>query len=111
MTAQADVYNALWFEFLLGILAINLILNIFRYKMFTKQKASIFLFHIAFLIILLGATITRYVGYEGSMHIREGKSSSTLVSADTYFTVEAKSANTTKTISNSSFLSKRLNNN
>jgi cytochrome c-type biogenesis protein CcsB len=110
MTAQADVYNALWFEFLLGILAINLILNIFRYKMFTKQKASIFLFHIAFLIILLGATITRYVGYEGSMHIREGSTSSSMVSRDTYFTLEAKVANKSTMYQKSIYFSKRSKN-
>ena len=91
MTAKADIYNARWFEVLLGLLAINLSLNIYNYKMFTLKKAPLFIFHIAFLVILLGAAITRYVGFEGSMHIREGSSSSTLTSSDTYFSVSAKS--------------------
>jgi len=90
MTAKADVYNARWFELLLFLLTVNLILNIKKYKMYTIKKAPIFIFHVAFLIILLGATITRYVGFEGTMHIREGDSSSEMVSRDTYFTIDAK---------------------
>ena len=89
MTAKAEIYNARWFEILLGLLAINLALNIHKYKMYTIKKAPIFLFHIGFLVILLGATITRYVGYEGTMHIREGDTASSIVSAKAYFLVDA----------------------
>ena len=34
MTAKADIYNARWFEILLGLLAVNLILNILNFKIF-----------------------------------------------------------------------------
>lgn len=47
--------------------------NVFVYKLFQKQKLSIFIFHLAFIIIIIGAATTRYFGYEGVMHIREGK--------------------------------------
>jgi len=87
MTAKAEIYNARWFEVLLGILALNLILNIFRYKMYTLKKAPIFIFHIGFLVILFGAAVTRYVGYEGTMHIREGMSASSIVSSNTFILV------------------------
>ncbi|MDO8455269.1 MAG: cytochrome c biogenesis protein ResB, partial [Sulfurimonas sp.] len=76
ITAKAEIYNALWFEILLGFLTLNLILNIVNYKMYTLKKAPLFIFHMAFIVILIGAAITRYVGFEGSMHIREGESSS-----------------------------------
>ena len=89
MTAKAEIYNARWFEVLLGLLALNLALNIYRYKMYTLKKAPIFIFHIGFLVILLGAAITRYVGYEGSMHIREGMIADTITSAKTYWSVTA----------------------
>jgi len=110
VTAKADIYNAKWFEVLLFFLAINLILNIVKYKMYTFKKAPIFIFHVAFLIILLGATITRYIGYEGSMHIREGKSTSQIVSSKTYFTLKAKVNDKEVSTSKASFISKRLNN-
>jgi cytochrome c-type biogenesis protein CcsB len=111
ITAKAEIYNARWFEVLIGLLTINLILNIYKYKMYTLKKASIFIFHVAFIIIIIGATITRYVGYEGTMHIREGSSSSTMTSSDTYFTVDAKVGNENVVSSHSVYLSKKSLNN
>jgi cytochrome c-type biogenesis protein CcsB len=83
-SAKALVYNARWFEFVLFLLFINLIGSIFRQKMYRKEKLAIFLFHISFIFILLGAAITRYISYEGNMHIREGESSQAIVSTSTY---------------------------
>jgi cytochrome c-type biogenesis protein CcsB len=110
ITAKADVYNARWFEILLSLLTINLILNIKKYKMFSLKKAPIFIFHVAFIIIIIGAAITRYIGYEGTMHIREGKSASTMVSSDTYFTVSAKSKDKQVVDEQKVYLSKRSSN-
>jgi cytochrome c-type biogenesis protein CcsB len=73
--AREIVYNAHWFEVLIVLFAINLIGNIFRYKLYKKKKLSIFVFHIAFVVMILGAGFTRYFGYEGTMHIREGQTS------------------------------------
>ena len=110
ITAKADVYNARWFEVLLAVLAINLILNIQKYKMYTIKKAPIFIFHIAFLVILVGAAMTRYVGYEGTMHIREGDKASTMISSETYFSVNAKIGDKTVSTSKSLYFSKRTSN-
>ena len=110
MTAKADVYNARWFELLLVLLVINLCINIVRYKMFTLKKAPLFLFHIAFIVIFIGAAITRYFGFEGTMHIREGASASTMISADAYLTLSAKTADANATASQSLYLSKRASN-
>ncbi|MRT91769.1 cytochrome c biogenesis protein [Ancylomarina sp. 16SWW S1-10-2] len=85
--AKSAVYNATWFEILLFFIAINLIANIKRYKLYTKKKWSMGLFHLAFIIILIGSGITRYVGYEGSMHIREGKTSSQITTTDNYVNI------------------------
>ena len=74
-SAKALVYNAKWFEFLLFLLAVNLIFNIIRYRMWHPGKRLVFLFHLSFIVILIGAAVTRYIGYEGMMHIREGSSS------------------------------------
>jgi len=84
MTAQAVVYKARWFEALLIVLTINLMINIVRFKMIQKKKFLILLFHVSFIVILIGAAITRYYGFEGMMHIREGHSSNLLTSSDTY---------------------------
>ena len=82
--AKAIVYNATWFEVLLLLITVNLAANIYRYKLYKKDKWSMGLFHAAFIIILVGSGITRYIGYEGSMHIREGKASNQITSIDSY---------------------------
>jgi len=110
ITAKADVYNARWFEVLLGFLTLNLMLNIYNFKMFTLKKAPLFIFHIAFIIILIGAAVTRYIGYEGTMHIREGGSASTMVSSDTYFSVDATIADKSVSTTQKYYLSKRTSN-
>lgn len=81
-TSWALVYKARWFEILQILLGINLIVCLFKYKMFQKQKIPIFVFHMAFLFILIGAGITRYFGYEGMMNIREGQMQNKMVSSD-----------------------------
>jgi hypothetical protein len=84
-TALALIYKTHWFELILVLLAINLFRNLLKYRFFTKQRITLGLFHISFLVILLGAAITRYISYEGVMHIRENESSNFIVSSDSYF--------------------------
>lgn len=84
-TAQALVYKTKWFEAILLLLAINLVNNFIKYRFYTRQRISLGLFHISFIIILVGAAITRYISYEGVMHIRENQSSNYILSTDSYF--------------------------
>ncbi len=84
-TARALVYNTHWFELLWGLFALNLINNIIRYRFFTTRRLTLGLFHISFIIMILGAAITRYFSYEGIMHIREGESANYILSSDDYF--------------------------
>ncbi len=83
-TAKALVYGAQWFEILILLLAFNFIGNIAKYKLLSWEKAPIFLFHFAFIVIILGAGITRYRGYEALLTIKEGETNSRMVSIDSY---------------------------
>jgi cytochrome c-type biogenesis protein CcsB len=83
-TAKHLVYNAKWFEFLLLLLVLNFIGSIGKYKLFRKEKASAFLFHSAFIVIILGAAITRYTGFNGTMHIRKGEAANSMYSSELY---------------------------
>lgn len=83
-TAKALIYQARWLEVLYLLLSLNLIGNIIRLKLWRRGKRLALLFHAAFLVILLGAAITRYFGYEGTMHIRQGESENRLISSETY---------------------------
>ena len=78
-TAQALIYKAKWFELFLVYFTAILIYNIFKYKSY-RTKPAVFLFHFAFFIIAVGALMTRYIGYEGIMHIREGERTNLMVS-------------------------------
>ena len=81
-TAFKFIYGAKWFEIILLLLAVNFIGNIHRYNLLSKKKLAGLLFHSAFIVIIIGAGVTRYLGYEGMMHIREGQSSNTIVSQE-----------------------------
>ncbi|GAB1307701.1 cytochrome c biogenesis protein CcsA [Urechidicola sp. KH5] len=86
-TAKKLVYNAWWFEAIMVLFVLNFVGNIFRYRLFRKEKLSVLLFHLAFILIILGAGITRYISYEGIMPIKEGESSNKMYSEAIYFQV------------------------
>lgn len=87
--ARSLVYNAWWFELVFVILALNLLLSIFHHKLYRLSKLPVFAFHLAFIIITIGAAITRYSSVEGTMHIRKGETSSTFTQADRWLTIES----------------------
>lgn len=70
--AKSLVYNSWYLELLYLFIGVNLVANIRRFKLYRKEKWSMGLFHISFIVILIGAGVTRYFGFEGNMHIREG---------------------------------------
>lgn len=82
--SKAVVYNATWFNILLLLLCINLIANVIRVKMWELKKLPMFIFHISFIVVILGSAITRFISYEGTMHIREGATSSSILSDNTF---------------------------
>lgn len=87
ITAKVLIYNARWFEVLLFLLVINFILHIPKYKLTSKEKLPVFIMHLALIVIIAGAGITRYVGFEGSMPIREGETSNRMYSLEPYLQV------------------------
>jgi cytochrome c-type biogenesis protein CcsB len=83
-TAREWIYNAWWFEAIMVVFAINFLGNIKRYRLWSKEKASTLIIHLSFLLIIIGAGITRYIGYEGVMPIREGEVSNVMLTEKTY---------------------------
>ena len=86
-TAKILIYNSWWFELMLMFFIINFTLNIKRYNLFRFEKWPVLLLHISWILIIIGAGITRYIGFEGVMPIRENTSSNTFLSEKTYLTV------------------------
>ncbi|OFX20052.1 MAG: hypothetical protein A2033_01735 [Bacteroidetes bacterium GWA2_31_9] len=88
LTAKLLIYNAKWFELVLVLLVFNLIGNILKYKLFTLKKSAVLLMHISFILMIIGAGVTRYTGFEGSMHIREGEVSNVIYTSDPHFSIK-----------------------
>jgi len=86
-SAKIIIYNATWFELLLFYLTLNLIANIFKYKMFVREKIAMLTFHLSFIIILFGAGVTRYISFEGLMVINEGTTSDFIFTSDPYLLI------------------------
>lgn len=86
-TARQLIYNAWWFEAIMIVFVINFIGNIFTYKLYRKEKWLNLTLHLSFIFIILGAGITRYIGYEGIISIKEGESSNLLYSDGAYLQV------------------------
>ncbi len=82
--AQKVIFKSWWFELLLLLFSISITVNIFKFRMIQQKKWPVLLFHISIIIILLGAGITRYFGFEGMMHIRENDSSNSFLSSNAH---------------------------
>jgi len=80
------IYNAWWFEAIMVFFVINFTGNIFRFRLYKKEKWATLILHLAFIFILLGAFITRYASFEGMMAIREGATENSFLSQKTYIT-------------------------
>lgn len=86
-TARIYIYNATWFEGIMAFFVVNFTGNIFRYKLLRWNKWPILLLHLSWILIILGAFVTRYISYEGVMPIREGSTENQFYSDKTYVTV------------------------
>ncbi|MGB5661696.1 cytochrome c biogenesis protein CcsA [Eudoraea sp.] len=93
--AQKVVYKAWWFELLLILFSITIIVNIIKFRMVQQRKWPLLLFHGAIIIIIIGAGITRYLGFEGIMHIRENDSAESFISSNTFLKFRVTAENQT----------------
>lgn len=84
-SAKVLIYDAIWYEGVMLLLTLSLIGIVYKNKMWKKFGA--FVLHLAFVAILIGAALTRYLGYEGVIHIREGLSENEMLSVQPYFQI------------------------
>ncbi len=90
-TSWALVYGSAWFELIQILLGVTLVANIFKFKLYKRKKIPALIFHVGFFVVLLGSGLTRYLGHEGVLHIREGEAENRMLSADALMQVQAKS--------------------
>ena len=80
------IYNAWWFEAIMVFFVINFCGNIKKYQLYKREKWTTLLLHLSFILILVGAFVTRYISFEGLMPIREGATENVFYSDKTYIT-------------------------
>ncbi|MEM8999593.1 MAG: cytochrome c biogenesis protein CcsA [Bacteroidota bacterium] len=85
-TARIYIYNATWFEAIMVFFVINFVGNIFRYRLVQWSKWPVLALHLSWILIIIGAFVTRYIGFEGMMPIREGNAENVFYSDKTYLT-------------------------
>ena len=69
--AMQHVYGAWWFTGLWALLALAGCWLIYKRKMW--RQPSVFLLHLSFLVILIGALTTHITSHRGMVHLREGE--------------------------------------
>lgn len=85
-TARIWIYNAWWFEVIMVFFVINFLGNMFRYRLFRWEKWPVLTLHLSWILIMIGAFVTRYISFEGMMPIREGDTERVFYSDKTYLT-------------------------
>src|SRR5690554_2118933 len=68
------IYNAWWFEAIMGIFIINFVGNIFRYGLHKRKMWASLMLHLALILVIVGAFVTRYIDRKStrlnSSHVR-----------------------------------------
>lgn len=82
--AYEIVYDAPWFNALLIVLFVNVLLNLVRRLQRGMPSFGFLLVHVGILVILVGAGITRWYGFEGYLHIREGQANNVVSSMESF---------------------------
>ena len=76
--AQIQYYHTDWFQGLLALLAVNATASLLVHWPWTTRNFGFVLTHGSLVIILLGAAVTRFFAFDGSIGIAEGESKNTV---------------------------------
>ncbi|WP_185863285.1 cytochrome c biogenesis protein [Blattabacterium cuenoti] len=82
--AKIFIYESTWFESIMLFIIINLMGNIYKYKLWTYKKFPLLIFHLSFILIFIGGVFSRYFSFEGTMSIREGETNGKIISSKNY---------------------------
>ena len=77
LEARLNIYSTLWFALIIFALFLNVLGALFKYEIY--KKIPIFTVHVSILIIIIGAAITKFFGFKGVLHLRDGQESSTIL--------------------------------
>ncbi len=87
--AQDLIYRSTFFNVVHILLLLNLI-GVFVYrKVWKSNKYYSIILHLSFIVILFGAALTRFFGFEGTVHIRELESANAIYTEQEYLNIHA----------------------
>lgn len=85
--AQDMIYRTTLFNVVHFLLLLNLIAVFVYRKVWKSKKYYSIILHVSFIVILLGAALTRFFGFEGIVHIRENSSSNVIITDEEYLNI------------------------
>ena len=85
--AQDMIYRTTLFNIVHILLLLNLIAVFVYRKVWKSKKYYSIILHVSFIVILLGAALTRFFGFEGVVHIREHSSSNVIITDEEYLNI------------------------
>ena len=84
-TAFSLIYHNSALYLIFTIIILSFVLYSIKLKLITRKRYGAIFIHSAFAIIIIGAITTHYTGKEGSIHLREGETSSKIMYKDGSF--------------------------
>lgn len=103
--ANQVVYNTWWFSLIHLLFVMVMIGNVFRYKLYKKNKLAVLIFHGALIVMIIGAGFTRYTGFEGRLHLSEGEIKNKIRVGDSFLHIDFGADNETKSFTDEIFIS------
>ena len=91
--AQDMIYRSTLFNVVHFLLLLNLIAVFVYRKVWKSKKYYSIILHVSFIVILIGATLTRFYGFEGLMHIKETQSSNVILTDSDYLNIRVSDNN------------------
>ncbi len=83
------VYDSMWFEILIIIIAILMVVNFARIFIKREFKLGTIMLHMAILLIIIGGVSKKHLGYKGELYLVENEKSNIIYSEDYYMTLNA----------------------
>ncbi len=77
--AKIIIYYSPAFIFVQILLVVNFFLVLFQKRFIQDKRWGMIILHLALVVILIGAMVTHVFGKEGTVHIREGEMSDTMI--------------------------------
>ncbi len=93
MMANAIVYRSFWFNLLHLYLALALFFSFIFSSAWREKKYAVVILHFAFIVIIIGAAVTRFFAFEGRMHIRENSESFSITASEPSINIMAMKEN------------------